>query len=337
MRAASLTHYLEVAQALGLDPLPQLRAVGISRASLLVADHPIPADSVVRLLEASAAATGCESFGLRMAEARQVAVIGAVALLISHQRTLRDVLRTLMDYRNLLNESLALDLEVAGRVSVLREEIVTRSPVVRQAIEFAVAVLFRLCSSLLGGQWQPHSVHFTHAAPADPRAHRRVFRCKLVFDAEFNGIVCATSALDAANPLADSAMADSAARFVAQLPAVEGDSIVADVWRSIYLLLPLGRATTVQVAQSMGLNVRTLQRRLDDRGLAFGAMVAEVRRALAPRYVGNPRYPMGSVAGQLGYAQASSFTRWFSSEFGVPPARWRERAQAPGNRDVDAR
>ena len=336
VRAASLRQYMDVAQSLGLDPVPQLRAVGISRAWLDVPDHPVPTDAVVKLLDASAAASGCESFALRMAEGRQLADFGVLSLLISHQRTLRDVLRTLMHYRNLLNESLALDLEEEGRVSVLREEVVTRSPVARQANELAVAVLFRLCRSLLGERWQPHSVHFTHAAPADPRVHRRFFHCKLVFESEFNGIACATTDLDVANPLADPAMADYAARFLADLPGAQGGSVVADVRRCVYLLLPLGRATIVQVAESLGLNMRTLQRRLDDSGLAFGALVAQVRRELAPRYLGNPRYPMGRVAEQLGYAQASSFTRWFAGEFGMPPVQWREQEQAKtdGGRDA---
>ena len=335
VRAAALSHYLEVAQSLGLDPLPQLRAAGISRAWLAVPDHPVPADAVVKLLDASAAASGCESFALRMAQARQLADFGVLSLLISHQRTLRDVLRTLMHYRDLLNESLALGLEEGSRASVLREEVITHSPRARQANELAVGVLLRLFRSLLGERWVPHSVHFTHAEPADPLAHRRFFRCKLVFDADFNGIVCATSDLDVANPLADPAMADYAARFLADLPTAPGGSAAADVRRCIYLLLPLGRATIVQIAASLGLNVRTLQRRLDDGGLRFGELVAEVRRELAPRYVGNPRYPMARVAEQLGYAQASSFTRWFTAEFGMPPVQWREEAQAkpaPGAR-----
>jgi AraC-like DNA-binding protein len=328
VRAAALSHYLEVAQSLGLDPLPQLRAVGISQAWLTVPDHPVPADAVVKLLDASAAASRCESFALRMAEARQLADFGVLSLLISHQRTLRDVLHTLMQYRNVLNESLALDLEESDRVSVLREEVVTQSPVARQANELAVAVLFRLCRGLLGEAWLPNSVHFTHEAPADSRVHRRFFRCKLVFDSEFNGIVCATTDLDIANPLADPAMADYAARFLAELPATQGGSVAADVRRCIYLLLPLGRATVVQIAESLGMNVRTLQRRLGDSGFVFGELVAEVRRELAPRYIGNPRYPMARVAEQLGYAQASSFTRWFANEFGMPPVQWRERELA---------
>jgi AraC-like DNA-binding protein len=328
VRAAALRHYLEVAQALGLDPLARLRAVGISRAWLAVPDHPVPADAVVNLLDASAAASGCESFALRMAEARQLSDFGVLSLLISHQRTLRDVLRTMIQYRHLLNESLALDLEEGARVSVLREELATRSPRTRQANELAVAVLCRLCRGLLGEAWLPRSVHFTHPAPADLRAHRRFFRCKLEFESDFNGMVCATSDLDVPNPLADPGMADYAARFLADLPGAQGGSAAADVRRSIYLLLPLGRATLVQIAESLGLNARTLQRRLDDSGLAFGGLVAEVRRELAPRYLANPRYPMARVAQQLGYAQASSFTRWFAGEFGMPPAQWRERKLA---------
>src|SRR5687768_11849275 len=68
VRAASLSHYLEVAESVGLDPLPPLRAAGISRAWLAVPDHSVPTDAVVNLLDASAAASGCESFALRMAQ-----------------------------------------------------------------------------------------------------------------------------------------------------------------------------------------------------------------------------------------------------------------------------
>ena len=49
----------------------------------------LPARSVVRLLEDSALASGCVTFGLRMAVERRVSDIGKVSLLIVHQPTLR--------------------------------------------------------------------------------------------------------------------------------------------------------------------------------------------------------------------------------------------------------
>lgn len=327
VRSAALTHYLDVARSLGLDPQPLLRQAGISRATLAIPDQPVPADAVVQLLEASARASGCDTFALRMAEQRQLSNFGVVSLLISHQRTLRDVLQTIVQYRNVLNESLALFVEPAGRVTVLREEVVTRSDAAaRQATELAVSVLFLTLRSLAGADWQPQSVHFTHAAPQDASVHRRIFRCRVVFDSDFNGLVCLTTDLDRANPLADAAMADYAERFVRALPSAEGGSIAQEVRRIVYLLLPMGRATIVQAAQSLGLNVRTLQRRLDEEAEPFSALINEVRRELAPRYLANTRYPLGRVAEQLGYAKPGSFTRWFAAQFGMPPIEWRAQA-----------
>ena len=52
VRSACLTHYTEVARSLGLDPLQQLRAVGLSPRCLQQLDLKIPVEAVGRLLEA---------------------------------------------------------------------------------------------------------------------------------------------------------------------------------------------------------------------------------------------------------------------------------------------
>ena len=93
--------------------------------------------------------------------------------------------------------------------------------------------------------------------------------------------------------------------------------------RSVYLLLPMGRASLEQVASGFGMNERTLQRQLDKAGMSFSAILNEVRRELAQRYVENTDYSMGRVAELLGYANLSSFTRWFSTQFQRAPSRQR--------------
>jgi AraC-like DNA-binding protein len=85
----------------------------------------------------------------------------------------------------------------------------------------------------------------------------------------------------------------------------------------------MGRATIEQVAQAMGMNVRTLQRRLDECGRTYSDLINEVRRDLVLRYMENPRYSIGRVAELLGYSVLSSFTRWFSAQFGAAPLTWR--------------
>ena len=323
-RAATLTNYFEVAEHLGLNPQPLLAAAGLTRAQLQDPEQHIPATAAIELLEDSARASACITFGLRMAESRELADFGAVSLLLAHQRTLRDALKAVVRYDHLLNEALAISVEDAGATVILREEIVTQPPVQsRQGIELAIGVLFRLCAALLGSAWRPLSVNFTHDAPTDLAIHKRLFRCKLYFGAEFNGIVCPAHSLDRLSPTADAALADYAERFLASLPDKSEHSVVMDARKSIFLLLPVGRAGIDQVAQALGMNVRTLQRRLEESGTVFSELVNEVRRELVLRYMANTRYSLGRVAELLGYSAPGSFTRWFTAQFGCAPARWR--------------
>jgi AraC-like DNA-binding protein len=324
VRAAVLTNYLEVAQHLGINAQAELSRVGLGKRLLQDPDQPIPVSSAVQLLEHSAASSGCQTFGLRMAESRQFSDLGAVALLLTHQATLRDALQAVVQYRHLLNRALAIYIEEAGDLVVIREEVVTDTPMpCRQATELALGVMARLCASLLGAAWRPASVNFTHDAPGDQRVHRRVFGCDVRFGAEFNGIACPGAAFDAPNPKADPAMARYAQRFIDTLPGAHESSLVFEVRKAIYLLLPMGRATIEQIAQALGVNVRTLQRRLEDDGASFSDLINEVRRDLVQRYMNNPSYSLARIGDLLGYSLPSSFSRWFAAQFGDTPANWR--------------
>ena len=193
-RAAALTNYFEVAHELHLNPLAMLAEAGLTRAMLENPDQRIPATAVVNLLEKSAHAAQCPTFGLRMAETRDIANLGAIGLLLTHQRTLREVLLAMINYRHLMNEALTLHVEDVGRNVIIREEVVTDPPMhSRQATELALGVLARAASALLGTHWKPHRVLFSHEAPPDLQLHRRIFRCRLEFGSEHNGFVCCGS------------------------------------------------------------------------------------------------------------------------------------------------
>ncbi len=323
VRAAVLTNFFEVAQALGLNPQPLLWQVGLSRALLDDPEQRIPAEAAVALLEAAAQASGCLQFGLRMAESRQLSNFGMVSLLISHQRCLRDALTLIIQYRHFLNDTLAIQIEDAGPMVILRDEVVVRGPV-RQSNELAIGVLFRMCAAVLGKAWRPSSVNFTHSAPPEIGLYKRLFNCNIEFGSEFNGIVCRAADLDAPNPGADPAMARYAQRFMENLPHVNERSAVLDVRKTIYLLLPSGRASSEYVAQALGLSVRTMQRQLDEAGFSFTQVLNEARRELVLRYIDNPRYSLVQVSELLGYSTQSSFTRWFITQFGMAPQQWRQ-------------
>jgi AraC-like DNA-binding protein len=330
VRAAALTNYFEVAQQLALNPSQMLAQVGLDRAMLADPDNRISAGAVVTLLEESARASQCLTFGLRMAETRQLTDLGAVSLLLTHKRTLREVLLAMINYRHLMNEALALQVEDVGTNVIIREEVVTDVTThSRQATELALGVLARAAGALLGNHWKPHRVMFSHGAPPELQLHRRIFKCKLVFGSEYNAFVCAAADLDYPSSAANPALARYAEQLLQSLPKAQDRSTSMEVREVIYVLLPMGRATVEQVAQKLGLNVRTLQRELENDGATFSELINSVRRELAVRYVQSGQHSLGHVAELLGYSTQTSFTRWFKSEFGVAPREWQPDGTPP--------
>lgn len=324
IRTGVLTHYFKVARQLGLEPQPLLRKLGLSSEMLADPEHWISGSAAVTLLEESARLTQCPTFGLRMADLWQLSDLGVVSVLLTHQKTLRDALGTMIQYRHLMNEFLVIRIEEIGKKVIVREDVVTdEAGPTMQSVELALGTLSRMCSTLIGTSWHPLSVNFTHDAPADLRLHRRIFGGKLEFASAFNGLICRAADLDLPNPIADPVMARHAQRLLAGLPGANEPSIVLEVRKAIYLMLPAGRATIEQVAQGLGMNVRTLQRQLEGAGKVFSDMVNGVQRDLVIHYMDNRSYSLGRIAESLGYSTYGSFVRWFAAQFGMTPTRWR--------------
>ena len=328
IRAAVLSHYSAVAKRLGLNPPVMLRKVGLTPRMLASPTQLIPLESAVMLLDISAKESGCSTFGLQLAEARLLSDFGPISLLLTHQPSMRMALQTIAQYRHLLNESLGMHVEDVGKTTLIREEVTSDySGSTQQSTDMAVGVLMLIFKAILGDHWRPQAVHFTHPANSDLQVHRRLFGCPLHFDSEFNGVVCLKADMDRPNARADAAMASYAQSFMDAMPKRGQSSVVQDVRRSVYLLLPMGRASVDQIASGLGVNVRTLQRRLDDSGVSFSQVLNEVRSELARRYITHTHHSMGRVAEQLGYSNLSSFTRWFTAQFDCSPSRMRESSQ----------
>ncbi|MBK9467448.1 MAG: AraC family transcriptional regulator [Gammaproteobacteria bacterium] len=327
VRAAALSKYAEVARQYGLNPVSLLRKHSMSLRLIADPERRIPILPVLALLEESAQLADCPGFGLRMAESRQLADMGGISLLLTHQRTVGDAVRTLIEYHDAFNPSLSLSIEQAGKSVVVRSQLLTGGATHSvQGDELLVGVLYLMCKALLGAQWRPCGVQFSHAAPADLRVHRRVFACPLEFGREFNGMIMSAADLALMNPRGDPSMARFAQRFLDSTVGAKKTpeySIVREVRKAIYLMLPAGRATIEQIAAGMGVNLRTLQRHLEEAGVTFSGLLDEVRGELVLRYLEDRELPLARIAELLGYRMPSSFTRWFNAQFGMAPVAWR--------------
>jgi AraC-like DNA-binding protein len=334
-RYAALSGYGVFSDSLGLDWAPLMRSVGLDPAGLAVRDRWIPAAAVAQLLEISAAASGREDFGVRLVEFRRLANLGPLTLVLREEPDVRSVLHMLISYEQTYNQAINIRLSEAEGLVAIRMDLELGEPVdTRQATDLAVGALHHLQRQLHGTGWQPLSAYFSHPAPADTTNYLRIFGCVVQFQHEFAGIVLRASDLAAPNKMVDPVLRPYAHQFLdTRAPAPSTDvTTVTRVRELIEVLLPTGRCSIVQVARSLGVDRRTLHRRLADSSETFSSLLSVVRTELAERLVPNPRRSLTEIAENLGFSELSAFSRWFRGQFGCSPKEWRSRSQMSARR-----
>jgi AraC-like DNA-binding protein len=145
------------------------------------------------------------------------------------------------------------------------------------------------------------------------------------FGHEFNGIVCNAADLDVPNPGADPVLARYSQRLL-QPTLARDASFRHRVRQLIVLLLPRGLCRVDVVAQHLGVDRRTVHRKLDAEATSFSALLDAERRELAERYVEGSDRPLTEVAAQLGFASPSAFSRWHAASTGLSAAQRRAAA-----------
>ena len=323
-RYAALNRYIELSQSLGIDPVYLMRANGLDPSLLAFQDTRIPAVAVVQLLEDSAMASGCDDFGVRLAELRQFSNLGPLSLVLREEPDVRSALELLIRYEHTYNEAMRLRMTERNELAAmtvgfdLGEEMVCR-----QGLELAVGVVHGILREFLGPDWHPVSVCFSHPAPATRAIHERFFGVTPQFDHAFTGLVLYSSDLAAGNRMADPNLRTYAQQFLRSLAAPKDLTTLDRVRELIKLFLPAGRCSLQQIARELQFDRRTLHRHLAAHGETFTTLLDAVRAELAEQYLPNGRYSLSDISQLLGFAAPSGFSRWFRQQYGCSASEWR--------------
>lgn len=89
-------------------------------------------------------------------------------------------------------------------------------------------------------------------------------------------------------------------------------------------LLPSGKLHIDKVAESLVMSRRTLQRRLAEHHQTYSQLLWEIRLNIAAKKLENSDQPIAEIAFELGYGDASNFTRAFRKKTGFPPLYFRK-------------
>jgi len=203
----------------------------------------------------------------------------------------------------------------------------------RQADDLALGVLDQMCRNVLGADWQPIAISLPYEPPppSERPVYQRLFSSPIEFNSEFEGILIRQADLDRPNPRSDPALALHARNMVNAMIDPGERSVVQEVEQSIQLLMPAGRASIASVADSLGMTVRTLQRRLDDDDTQFSDLLDRVRVREVTRHLSQRRLRLTDIADLLGYSSLSAFSNWYRGRFDETPSETRRRARQRAN------
>lgn len=332
IRSATLVGYSEAARDVGLDPENMLKAVGLDPTALNDPDRAIPLYSFMELLVLSAKKSGYEDFGIRAAYRRGVPDLGPASLLIREAETVEEAIRYYSSHLYLHSDGTVIRLDRRFDSPVIIVEIVGKTLAQSiQATQFGITGMIMQIRWLIGEEYQPQLVSFSHDRPKGVTFARRVFQCEIRYNQILSGIVLDSRLLER--------RVVTSSPFLRKLTLKHLNSDILHprqrfserVKALMRMKLSEGCPSSDLIAHQLGIDRRTLNRRLSREGETYSTLLRSVRIEAVRIALENSLQPLAEVALAVGFSSLSAFSRWFKSEFDCTPSAWRRRLQLIGN------
>jgi AraC-like DNA-binding protein len=321
--------------ARGLDGEGLAREAGIDPGEARAPAARVARESLTRLWKRAVEATGDPCFALEATRYATQTTFHALGYAVLASATLREALERVIRHRRVIGDVVQLRLEDAGDRCRLVFDVSAPPGVPYESVDAIASLFVRLARQLRGRRdLAPLAVRLERPEPTPSAAFRQLFHVPVAFGQSTNAIEFATADLDAPLPAANAELARSNDEIVvAYLARLEGERVAGRVVAALVRALPAGPPSKAAIARQLGMSARNLQRRLDDEGTSYKALLNDARASLARDYVREGRLNVTEIAFMLGFAETSTFSRAFRRWTGQSPrafARHEDRKREGG-------
>jgi len=307
----------------GVDPTLLLAEFGLEPTLFLDPENTIAFREAGRLFARCAQVAGCPHFALLVGKRASFSALGVVGFLMESAPDVRTALREMSRHFRAHNPNVAITVVEEESFAVFGFKIL-QSGLESSAhiLDFAMAIGLNIMQAMCGPDWHPIEMRFAHARPPDLGPYR-FFGSVLRFDDGESALVFARHWLDSRPRGADPLLHTMMARRLGDIEAYYDEDLVGQVRRTLPALILEHTKTLGVIAKRLGLGARTLNRRLAAEGTTFMQLREEASNVMARQLLEDTRMSVTEIAGFLGYANPSAFTRAFHRWAGVAPKQWR--------------
>ena len=326
VRVGGLLGYTGLVESLRGDPQQLLRDCGIAPDLLEDDDALIPYRQLIYLLEHTATELAVPDFGLRLAGAQDIGILGPLAVAMQNSSTVEDALLCAASHLFLQSRALSLDIEklsdsVRLRIQIKLNNMPHRG--MRQTEDLAIGITHGIVKFLAQEHFHALRVELPHEPLLIESSYQAFFGVSVIFSCAQNALYLEKSVLTTSLRQRSAQLHQLAADYIdAQLPNVDG-RLSSRVEIAIRRTLGTESCDRNSVARAMAMHPRTLQRHLEREGETFDRIRDAVRREKAEHYLCNTDLPLSQVARIIGYREQSILSRSCQRWFGMTPRKVR--------------
>lgn len=220
---------------------------------------------------------------------------------------------------------LQISLRVENGIAILRshgtQSLGNLLPFVAEFWRSSMTALF---NRVLEAPFPTSRMLFPFPAPVHWRNYERMFNCPIEFDAGSMEWHFRAEVLERGCPNANPITAQVCQQFCDVIMAEHpGETDMVRRIRAACLNSPKRFPPAEEIAEQLGLSLRTLHRRLAQDGLSYQSVLDNMRRSLATEFLENTHLMIDEIAERVGFADATSFRKAFRKWTGHSPTHFR--------------
>lgn len=327
----ALQQYVRSAEACGLVREKVLAEAGIQPEQLIDNNGRLPGDVLQRLLQYVLPRCGNPLFGLQTSQFIQPGSYSVMGYIAMTSSTLAEAAMRMPQYEKLVGDMGTSTIEHEPGMIVVRWNCRFREPQVRRHIIENVLASWTTYTRWMADSpdLSPLAVRFEHEPPADRsllKHYQHIFRCPVYFNQPMSALVASPQMFEHPLRSPDANLRETLEQHAqATLAALKEKYSLSDQVRSLLrAMLADGSPRKEFVAEQMGMNVRTLHRKLAEENQSYQQILDDLRSELARKYLAQSALSVEDIARKLGFTESRSFIRYFKGYTGMTPGEYRQ-------------
>lgn len=317
-------------QSHGIDVQAAFDACGIAAADLENLESRMAVAKLSSLVAYCNARLSGKDFSVQVGQHFHPGMFHALGYAMMSSASLEDALLRIVRYKRVLSNACWADVCDADDGLAIRTmpvfDAATGKPALgRWEIEIFLATLVTFAREAVDATLRPLRVTFHTPPPEQGAAYLEAFfGCDIQFNADCNTLVFDRE--QAAQKLLTHNMmlTQSHEKMLDDyLSRVDQSDLANRVKCRIQDRLALGTPTQADIANTLGMSLRNLQRKLSEQGTSFKDILEQTRKTLALEYIDQPHLTLGEIGYLVGFASSANFNRAFKRWTGISPGEYR--------------